>query len=83
MLTSLRYINNINGSTSKIVPYDFRGGVIGDTMGLGKSLTAIALVASDKDRVTVTSAETYDHTNRATTLLVVKASCTYAPSLQS
>lgn len=46
------YINAISESGSKEKPPGFRGGVIADPMGLGKTLTMIALAATDLTRST-------------------------------
>jgi hypothetical protein len=42
-----RYCNNITGSSQRSCPPEFRGGVLADQMGLGKSLTMISLIAAD------------------------------------
>ncbi|KAJ6785626.1 hypothetical protein PWT90_00499 [Aphanocladium album] len=46
------YINALSGSGSKEPPPPFCGGVIADPMGLGKTLTMIALAATDLENVT-------------------------------
>ncbi|KAL8318202.1 hypothetical protein RB597_005463 [Gaeumannomyces tritici] len=43
------FINRVSGSYQTQEPADFRGGILADPMGLGKTLTMIALVASDLD----------------------------------
>ncbi|CZT18127.1 uncharacterized protein RCC_03967 [Ramularia collo-cygni] len=71
---ALVYINNISEEISDVRPADFRGGIIGDTMGLGKSLSAIALIASDKDDAGLPrSSHPTTLAHVGTTLLVVKA----------
>jgi SWI/SNF-related matrix-associated actin-dependent regulator of chromatin subfamily A3 len=40
-----RYINTITELSQKTVPKDCKGGLLADQMGLGKSLTMIALIA--------------------------------------
>ncbi|KAF4975682.1 hypothetical protein FZEAL_7572 [Fusarium zealandicum] len=46
------YLNNVNGSSQYKPPHDFRGGIIADSMGSGKTLSMIALIAHDKIRMT-------------------------------
>ncbi|KAH7385940.1 SNF2 family N-terminal domain-containing protein [Pyrenochaeta sp. MPI-SDFR-AT-0127] len=47
-----RYRNNITGSWQSQKPTQFKGGILADSMGLGKSCSMIALMASDwKDRL--------------------------------
>ncbi|KAK0630872.1 SNF2 family N-terminal domain-containing protein, partial [Bombardia bombarda] len=41
------FVNRISGAYQEHEPTQFRGGVVGDPMGLGKSLSMIALVAMD------------------------------------
>ncbi|TGJ84976.1 hypothetical protein E0Z10_g3806 [Xylaria hypoxylon] len=43
------FINKVSNTYQNEEPPDFRGGVIADTMGLGKTLTMTALVAADLD----------------------------------
>ena len=40
-----RYLNLVTGETSELPPPDFRGGILADAMGLGKTLTVLALLA--------------------------------------
>jgi hypothetical protein len=50
MLTSaFSYVHVATGEQQFEQPQEFRGGIIGDQMGLGKSLSIIALIARDKD----------------------------------
>ncbi|KAI1499348.1 SNF2 family N-terminal domain-containing protein [Biscogniauxia marginata] len=42
------YVNNIDGSLHHLPPPEFRGGVLADNMGAGKSLSMISLMANDK-----------------------------------
>ncbi|KAI9791133.1 MAG: hypothetical protein M1816_004364 [Peltula sp. TS41687] len=44
------YVNNVVGCRQYERPPEFRGGIIADHMGLGKSLSMIALIASDWER---------------------------------
>ena len=39
-------MNNITGESQEDSPPNFRGGILADAMGLGKTLTTIALIAS-------------------------------------
>lgn len=42
-----RFINNVSGTVHFEEPQAFRGGIVADPMGLGKTLTMIALAATD------------------------------------
>src|SRR5947209_19227077 len=42
------YINNLTEDAQTDAPPQFRGGILADHMGLGKTLSMIALVASDQ-----------------------------------
>lgn len=42
-----RYYNTVTGDVSAYRPEAFRGGILADSMGLGKSLTVISLLATD------------------------------------
>lgn len=42
-----RYVNNVTGESQFCPPPNFRGGILADAMGLGKTLTMLALIASD------------------------------------
>jgi SNF2 family DNA or RNA helicase len=75
LISKNSYINTISGNRISKTPDEFRGGILADMMGLGKTLSAIALIASDKDnnriyRPLYTDAE---HVN--TTLVIVRAPC--------
>ncbi|CAN9284978.1 unnamed protein product [Alternaria alternata] len=76
--TSALYRNNITGDVQTDQPRSFKGGILADTMGLGKSLSMIALLTHGIDsfneedlstRPTFTS-----HRDVDTTLLVVPPS---------
>jgi SWI/SNF-related matrix-associated actin-dependent regulator of chromatin subfamily A3 len=41
------YINNVTQDTQDDAPPEFRGGILADHMGLGKTLSMISLIASD------------------------------------
>jgi len=43
------YRNNISGDTTHQEPPQFRGGILADHMGLGKTLSMIAFIAADID----------------------------------
>ncbi|KAI0459294.1 SNF2 family N-terminal domain-containing protein [Xylaria acuta] len=43
------FVNKVSNAYQNEEPTEFRGGIIADTMGLGKTLTMIALVAADLD----------------------------------
>lgn len=45
LLTLVRYTNNITGSFEYQAPPQFRGGILADNMGFGKTLSMIALIA--------------------------------------
>ncbi|KAF2001861.1 hypothetical protein P154DRAFT_521342 [Amniculicola lignicola CBS 123094] len=42
-----RYLNNVTCATQVSTPNPFRGGILADSMGLGKSCSMIALIAND------------------------------------
>ena len=44
---SLRFLNRISNTYHDVAPPPFYGGIIADPMGLGKTLTMIALAATD------------------------------------
>ncbi|EEU43830.1 uncharacterized protein NECHADRAFT_74036 [Fusarium vanettenii 77-13-4] len=45
------FINRISKSCHSNEPPEFRGGIVADPMGLGKTLTMISLIATDKGQV--------------------------------
>ena len=47
-----RYRNNVKGDFQGQPPPPFRGGILADQMGLGKTLQMIALIASDAGKMT-------------------------------
>jgi len=65
------YINNITGQKQIRPPEQFRGGLLIDAPGLGKSLSIIALIAADLE-----DQKRYEQPdNRCQTLLVVPKTC--------
>jgi len=60
------FTNTVSDEVVSEPPAQFRGGILADDMGLGKSLTCIALIASDKDSIDLTSP-------RKQSLVVVRA----------
>ncbi len=74
-LNEARYVNNITGDIQDVVPVQFRGGLLADPMGLGKTLSTIALIASDRNRtgkLAIAQDDSFESilTKRKTTLLV-------------
>ncbi|KAH8690625.1 SNF2 family N-terminal domain-containing protein [Talaromyces proteolyticus] len=69
------FLNMISGDHQREEPKQFFGGIIADPMGLGKTLTMIALVASDLQIHNVGNAtldkRTYNFGTNKTTLIVV------------
>ncbi|ORY13014.1 SNF2 family N-terminal domain-domain-containing protein [Clohesyomyces aquaticus] len=63
------YFNNITGSQQPIEPPSFRGGVLADSMGLGKSCSMIALIANEFATIDATASRPSSEV--MTTLLVV------------
>jgi SNF2 family DNA or RNA helicase len=49
LLKQFRFINTISDVYQAEEPPQFRGGIIADPMGLGKTLTMVALIATDLD----------------------------------
>ncbi|KAM5375794.1 hypothetical protein ACJZ2D_005850 [Fusarium nematophilum] len=67
------YVNNVDGSSQYLPPPSFRGGIVADSMGSGKTLTMIALIAHDK---TGTADRARDSTTHgANTTLVILPPC--------
>jgi SWI/SNF-related matrix-associated actin-dependent regulator of chromatin subfamily A3 len=70
---NVEYTNTISGEVSYVQPPDFRGGLLADQMGLGKSLSIIALIARDLE-ATGMVARAQPFNNMANpTLVVVRA----------
>ncbi|RGP62627.1 hypothetical protein FSPOR_9206 [Fusarium sporotrichioides] len=68
--TSQEFVNNISGACQYVSPPEFRGGIIADDMGCGKTLSMIALIAHD--RIVTTNELSVADTK--TTLVVVPPS---------
>lgn len=69
------YINNITGQKQTRPPEQFRGGLLIDAPGLGKSLSIIALIAADLE-----DKKRYEQSGkRCQTLLVVPKTCRSRP----
>ncbi|KAI0400766.1 SNF2 family N-terminal domain-containing protein [Xylaria palmicola] len=70
------FVNLISGSHQSGEPPEFSGGIIADPMGLGKTLTMIALIATDLQRDNLVNNETADdeiseaNTSNATLIVV-------------
>lgn len=72
-----RYCNNITSTWQSYLPTQFKGRILADSMGLGKSCSMIALIANGwKDRLIQTSDATNGSGNFdiPTTLLIVPPS---------
>ncbi|KAH7016463.1 SNF2 family N-terminal domain-containing protein [Microdochium trichocladiopsis] len=65
------YVNNVDGSTQNLPPAPCHGGIIADTMGYGKTLTMISLIAHELSEVANTS-QGYS-VSPYTTMIVVPA----------
>lgn len=60
------YCNNVVDWKDYSAPVNFRGGILSDQMGLGKTLSMLALIANDKSQ-----RGTAPETQRYSTLIVV------------
>lgn len=76
------YTNNISGRSTFESPLDFRGGVLADNMGLGKTLSMISLIAADQtyqgppsSSMIPISFDSIPSGTVKTTLLIVPPSC--------
>lgn len=76
---SLRYLNSFTGEISNYNPDFTQGGILADSMGLGKSLSMLALIAGDW------SDSTQDSRQSRKTLLIVPSSlvCTWEDELRT
>ena len=77
-------MNNITNTSQFREPNPFRGGILADFMGLGKSCSMIALIASDFQddalpRVIPSPITSKSMLEVPTTLLVVPLSCKLLP----
>ncbi|KAK8057087.1 hypothetical protein PG996_011024 [Apiospora saccharicola] len=71
LIICFRYLNQIDESLHDVPPLEFRGGILADTMGYGKTLEIISLIAYDKS--TTEQFQTHWLTEPTTTLIVVPA----------
>jgi hypothetical protein len=72
----LVYRNAITGEEAYEHPAPFRGGILADQMGLGKTLSIIALIASDQTRSQPMPLAHEGQASVNATLVVVRAPCT-------
>ncbi|KAI0123225.1 SNF2 family N-terminal domain-containing protein, partial [Xylariales sp. AK1849] len=72
------YLNNMDNSLQYQQPPSFRGGILADNMGSGKSLSMIALIAHDRIRRTIGKDDIplmkHKPCDNKTTLLVMRSS---------
>jgi SNF2 family DNA or RNA helicase len=73
------YTNTITGKKQMYPPPDFSGGLLGDQMGLGKTLSIIALIVSNTARLSRKRPRVGQTTAQdvKTTLIVAPMSCMY------
>ena len=79
-LTVLSFINRVSGAQQPEEPPQFYGGIVADPMGLGKTLSMIALIASDihldyKDLSSLPGANIKKSSGQ--TLVIVPPSCRF------
>lgn len=67
-----RYVNTVTEEEQSIPPPNFKGGILGDQMGLGKTLSIIALIANDQDE-DIPTIQCNNNETVKTTLIVVRA----------
>jgi hypothetical protein len=74
-----RFVNRVSGSHQTEEPPQFRGGIIADPMGLGKTLSMISLIATDKsdyhDHNATASHVNDDDVSNLLTLVIVPSPC--------
>lgn len=75
LLTSYRFVNSITGEAQRSCPVQFHGGLLADPMGLGKTLSIIALISCDRSsmpKMIISRASSYGTlaSQRKTTLLI-------------
>ena len=83
LTNEVSFFNTILGIQQNVAPPDFRGGILADAPGLGKSLSIIALIASDRHHTNPVNDAKVDQTllsgdygYSAATLLIVPPSRT-------
>jgi SNF2 family DNA or RNA helicase len=66
-LQRFRFLNRVSNTHQDNPPPDFNGGIIADPMGLGKTLTMLALVATDLEPVSslITQNDFFDDPDRS------------------
>jgi SNF2 family DNA or RNA helicase len=81
---SSSFINRISNAYQDEEPPQFYGGIIADPMGLGKTLSMIALIATDSTgyhcRDSVIYGNTDDDVSNKTTLVIVPPPGTSLPT---
>jgi len=77
-LGRVSYFNTISGQKQTRRPQQFRGGLLIDAPGLGKSLSIIALIASDFDSK---AQDDCQEASFSTTLLIVPQTCKSTTSI--
>lgn len=80
-LTLLSFINRVSGVHQTEKPPQFYGGIVADPMGLGKTLSMIALIASDihldyTDLSSLSGTDTEESSGR--TLVIVPPPCRFS-----
>lgn len=70
-----RYINTITGECYDAQPPEFRGGLLADSMGLGKSLSMLSLITANQCGDTEDIPTNPNTVAVKTTLLVVPFTC--------
>jgi hypothetical protein len=78
----ISYKNTITGKRQECPPPAFSGGLLGDQMGLGKTLSMIALILSNKAKLSRKRPRfSHNMTKEVkTTLIVAPMSCTFCSS---
>jgi len=76
------YTNTITGKRQTYPPPNFSGGLLGDQMGLGKTLSIIALIVSNTAKLSRKRPRVSQNVTQEvkTTLIVAPMSCMYCSS---